>query len=251
MKRWAALGLSLLFLALSPVREVRPAAGTEAVDTTKYIALTFDDGPRPGTTGRLLEELARRGVHATFFLIGRQIPGNEDLIRQMALFGHQIGVHTYDHVLLEGEDEYTVRQQVRQTERLLDRILETEGDWWLRPPYGAMTQREAAWVETPMIQWTIDPEDWRDEDAQRVTEHILERAGPGTVPEDHSLPAELRPDGGTGDGNSPFHARITAERGAGNGGDSGGIVPGILTISAARGRRRFRAPVSPSPAARI
>ena len=181
MKRWAALGLSLLFLALSPVREVRPAAGTEAVDTTKYIALTFDDGPRPDTTGRLLEELARRGVHATFFLIGRQIPGNEDLIRQMALFGHQIGVHTYDHVLLEGEDEYTVRQQVRQTERLLDQILETEGDWWLRPPYGAMTQREAAWVETPMIQWTIDPEDWRDEDAQRVTEHILERAGPGEV----------------------------------------------------------------------
>ena len=46
----------------------------------------------------------------------------------------------------------------RQTERLLDQILETEGDWWLRPPYGAMTQREAAWVETPMIQWTIDPE---------------------------------------------------------------------------------------------
>ena len=180
MKRWAALGLSLLFLALSPVREVRPAAGTEAVDTTKYIALTFDDGPRPDTTGRLLEELARRGVHATFFLIGRQIPGNEDLIRQMALFGHQIGVHTYDHVQLTGLSRADFDAQVDKTRQLLKQVL-GHNDFLLRPPYGALDAGVRAMAGCPIILWSIDPEDWGDRDTAREVEHILENARDGSI----------------------------------------------------------------------
>ena len=60
----------------------------------KYIALTFDDGPRADTTGRLLDGLSARGAAATFFIIGAQVEGNEYLLCRMAADGHQIGNHT-------------------------------------------------------------------------------------------------------------------------------------------------------------
>ena len=67
------------------------------VEGPKYVALTFDDGPRRDTTSVLLDGLLERGVSATFFVIGRQIPGNEDLLRRMRAEGHQVGNHTYLH----------------------------------------------------------------------------------------------------------------------------------------------------------
>ena len=74
----------------------------ELTGEPKYVALTFDDGPRPGTTDRLLDGLLERDAAATFFVIGEQVRGNEALLRRMAAEGHQIGIHTYDHVELKG-----------------------------------------------------------------------------------------------------------------------------------------------------
>ncbi len=180
MKKWAAAVLCLLFLLLSPARELRLASQTGELALDRAIALTFDDGPRASTTSRLLDGLAQRGVHATFFLIGEQIPGNEAIVQRLAQEGHQIGVHTYDHIRLEGESAETVRQQMARTDRLLTDLL-GPGEWWLRPPYGQFTRREAAWIDVPAIQWTIDPEDWRYKDAERVARHILQQAEPGAV----------------------------------------------------------------------
>ena len=181
MKKWAALLLCALFVLASPAREVRQVWETQPVEAGKYIALTFDDGPSAATTPRLLEGLADRGVRATFFLIGSQIPGNEEIVRRMDQDGHQIGVHTYDHVVLAGAEETAVREQIGKTEALLTEILGEGGDWWLRPPYGRVTAREAAWISTPMMQWTVDPEDWKVRDAEKVTAHILEHAGEGEI----------------------------------------------------------------------
>ena len=180
MKKWAAAVLCLLFLLLSPARELRLASQTGELALDRAIALTFDDGPRASTTSRLLDGLAQRGVHATFFLIGQQIPGNEAIVQRLAQEGHQIGVHTYDHIRLEGESAETVRQQMARTDRLLTDLL-GPGAWWLRPPYGPFSRREAAWSVVPAIQWTIDPEDWRYKDAERVARHILQQAEPGAV----------------------------------------------------------------------
>ena len=62
------------------------------------VALTFDDGPHPVYTKKLLDGLKRRGIRATFFVVGENISGNEELIRRMADEGHVIGNHTYGHV---------------------------------------------------------------------------------------------------------------------------------------------------------
>jgi len=66
----------------------------------KEIVLTFDDGPWPGTTQRVLAALAHECVHATFFLLGRNVAAHPELVRRIAAEGHTVGSHTYSHRLL-------------------------------------------------------------------------------------------------------------------------------------------------------
>ena len=183
-RRWARYGailLAVLLLAACGGGEdaVSAGGGAEIPDAaeTKYIALTFDDGPRRDTTGPLLDGLRERGVSATFFVIGRQIPGNEDLLERMQAEGHQIGNHTYDHTRLLTAEPDKVVEEIHKTEVLLTELL-GEGDYWLRPPYGAIGKTRAALVKTPMIHWTVDPEDWKTLDAAQVTEHVVSHAEP-------------------------------------------------------------------------
>ncbi len=149
----------------------------ELVEEPRYVALTFDDGPRRDTTSVLLDGLLERGVPATFFVIGRQIPGNEDLLKRMKAEGHQIGNHTYDHTRLLTAEPDKVVEEIHKTEVLLTELL-GEGDYWLRPPYGAIGKTRAALVKTPMIYWTVDPEDWKTLDAAQVTEHVVSHVEP-------------------------------------------------------------------------
>lgn len=89
--------------------------GAPAAETgQKLIALTFDDGPRRSTTTALLDGLAQRGVNATFFLIGEQLVNNEDVVQRMDAEGHQIGIHTFDHVKLTGLSKTDFDAQVDQ-----------------------------------------------------------------------------------------------------------------------------------------
>lgn len=150
------------------------------VETPKYVALTFDDGPRASTTGPLLNGLAERGVTATFFVIGQQIPGNEDLLRRMKADGHQIGNHTYSHVRLLTAERNAVVEEIHKTEVLLQSAL-GPGEWWLRPPYGMMDRQRAELVKTPMIYWTVDPEDWKLLDSAKVVEQVCSQVQPGDI----------------------------------------------------------------------
>ena len=63
----------------------------------KVVYLTFDDGPHPPETERVLDVLRERGVRATFFLIGSKVSGNEAVLRRMLEEGHALGLHTYSH----------------------------------------------------------------------------------------------------------------------------------------------------------
>ena len=89
---------ALAALCLAGGEAVPADSGAEIPAGEKYVALTFDDGPRRGTTDRLLDGLGERGVKATFFLIGEQIEANAALVTRMAEEGHQIGNHTWSHV---------------------------------------------------------------------------------------------------------------------------------------------------------
>ena len=146
----------------------------------KLIALTFDDGPRRSTTTRLLDGLSERGVQATFFLIGAQIEGNEDVIRRMDNEGHQIGIHTYDHVKLTGLNRADFDAQVEKSRMLLKETL-GHNDFLLRPPYGMLDDSVKAWAGCPIILWSIDPEDWDDKNADREVQQIVSEAQDGSI----------------------------------------------------------------------
>ena len=95
-----ALALFLPFLALETDRRMTVAlpvdgpAEVEQEQETKFIALTFDDGPHPSYTEQLLDGLKERGVHATFFVTGEHAQLHPDIIRRMQAEGHIIGNHT-------------------------------------------------------------------------------------------------------------------------------------------------------------
>ena len=182
-RRWTAFVCALALLSVFSSQE--PAQRTDAaveleVDGPPLVALTFDDGPRRSTTGPLLEGLALREVSATFFLVGNRIPGNEELIREMAQEGHQIGVHTYGHVMLTGLSRSEFDAQVGKTRALLAGVL-GEGEFWLRPPYGSVDQTTAEWAGSPLVLWSVDPEDWKDQDVDRIVASVVEHVSDGDI----------------------------------------------------------------------
>lgn len=179
----SALGLLLLTVwAAAPwvASAAAPAAVWTLAETPKLIAITFDDGPRRSTTTALLDGLAQRGVKATFFLIGAQLEHNEDLIRRMDAEGHQIGIHTYDHVSLAGLSKADFDAQVAVTRQKLMDILGHDG-FLLRPPYGAVDAAVRRNAGCPIILWSIDPEDWKDRNAAREVEHAASNARDGSI----------------------------------------------------------------------
>lgn len=156
-----------------------PLTGGET-EQRRLIALTFDDGPRRSTTTALLDGLAERGVKATFFLIGAQVEDNRDVVRRMDREGHQIGIHTYDHVQLTDLNRADFDAQVEKSRATLKAVLD-HNDFLLRPPYGILDDSVKAWVGCPIILWSIDPEDWRDQDAQRVIGEVVSEARDGGI----------------------------------------------------------------------
>ena len=186
MKKWAMLWLMVLGLAvwLPWKEESIVSAGGNGVmilpDNVPVVALTFDDGPKASTTTRLLEGLALREVPATFFLVGSRVAEEEDLVRQMAEAGHQIGVHTYDHVMLT---ELTPQIYAEQVERTRNQLIELlgEGEYWLRPPYGLMDETLSQWEPGPLILWSVDPEDWDDRNTARIVREVLAEVEDGSI----------------------------------------------------------------------
>ena len=146
----------------------------------KYIALTFDDGPRADTTGRLLDGLSARGAAATFFIIGAQVEGNEYLLCRMAADGHQIGNHTYSHTRLTTVDTEHMVEEINKSEVVLREVVGSR-TFWLRPPYGQMDTKRAKEVKTPMIYWTVDPQDWKLLDAAKLVDAVVNHVQSGDI----------------------------------------------------------------------
>ena len=111
-----------------------------SADIPPEIALTFDDGPHPVYTKKLLDGLRKRGVKATFFLIGENIEGNEELVKQMAEDGHLIGNHTWSHnARFPLRGERFVREEVERGAKAVGKAANLAGSKRIklfRPPFG-------------------------------------------------------------------------------------------------------------------
>ena len=170
----------LTALCLTGGDAVPAEGGAEIPAGEKYVALTFDDGPRRCTTERLLDGLKERGARATFFLIGQQIEDNADLVARMAEEGHQLGNHTWSHQRLDNASTENALQEIRQTEEALEALC-GPGPYWLRPPYGQVSPGFESQAGVPMVKWSVDPRDWESRDADKVTQAILENVKPNSI----------------------------------------------------------------------
>ena len=144
------------------------------------IAITFDDGPRRNTTEKLLDGLRERGVKATFFLIGKNIVGNEDVILKMKQDGHLIGNHTYTHTQLTTITYAAAIHEVAQTNELIYEIT-GETPAYIRPPFGSYTLKMQLEINITEVMWTIDPNDWNTANVNDVVNSVVNNAKCGDI----------------------------------------------------------------------
>lgn len=180
LKRLAALLALLLFLPGCKPKTVQTAACTEDTEPTAYMALTFDDGPSQKYTPQLLDGLKERDVHATFFLVGNLAEVNDALVWRIAAEGHQIGNHSYDHAQLSEMTEWETKQDIKKCDEILRDIL-GQGDYWVRPPYGMMTEGECACMDTPLIKWSVDTEDWKSKNVDSILDILYRDCFDGCI----------------------------------------------------------------------
>ena len=146
----------------------------------KIAYLTFDDGPRRGTTTRLLDGLRERGANATFFLVGERLAGNEDLVLRMQAEGHQVGTHTWSHIRLDGTAPAAQLRDIQAAQNAVCKLLDTDS-CWLRPPYGLIDPAVRTGVTVPMVHWSVDPRDWESRDTAKVVRSVLKDVQPGDI----------------------------------------------------------------------
>lgn len=155
-----------------PATEEPTTAKPKYSSSDKLIALTFDDGPRSSTTNRVLDLLERSGGVATFFLVGYNIPDNAEVIKRAAAMGCSIGNHTKDHKILTKCSADTIKAQVNGVNSLL-RDMGVEPTLF-RAPGGAFKGIKDQ-IGMPLIQWSIDTEDWKYKDASHKGRSAEER----------------------------------------------------------------------------
>jgi peptidoglycan/xylan/chitin deacetylase (PgdA/CDA1 family) len=147
------------------------------------IALTFDDGPTPGVTERILDELKRRELKATFFMIGQNIVAAPDLARRVLAEGHEIGNHTATHPKLTTLPEAEVEAEIQKTQDIIADRLHYRSAWF-RPPYGLLRQNQAHLLQARKLRivlWNVDPGDWAQPGEARITGTILSETKPGSI----------------------------------------------------------------------
>jgi peptidoglycan/xylan/chitin deacetylase (PgdA/CDA1 family) len=127
------------------------------------IALTFDDGPNPASTPRLLEILASRHVRATFFLIGDYVRREPGLTRELLAAGHTVGNHTMHHLWLARHPERVIREELLACNQVLEDTI-GEPVRLFRPPHGARRPavfRAAQELGLEVVQWNLMVGDWK------------------------------------------------------------------------------------------
>ena len=180
---WATIIFFLLFNIVVNASE----------DSQKMIAFTFDDGPNPVYTERLLDGLAARNAKATFFVVGERLDFNakksntkkcRELVARMAKEGHTVGNHSYSHCWLSKTDPAKVRFELEKTSQLIQEITGMEVKY-MRPPGGSSLT--APWVReiaAPMITvcWgNYDTKDWKNRDVDSMVKMITENTHDGDI----------------------------------------------------------------------
>ena len=171
------------------LRNVVPAAawrslGTFCVDTSStQFALTYDDGPHPLHTPRILDVLAAHHATATFFVLAEPARANPDIIRRIVADGHELGLHGADHTSLLTMSTSEARARVARARDDIEPLGGTPLALY-RPPYGQHTFAQARAIDRLGLEvavWSADAMDWVDDPEERIAARAWHGVHPGGV----------------------------------------------------------------------
>ena len=151
--------------------------------TERVVALTFDDGPSPWHTPKVLNELDRYHVKATFFMMGRNVERYPDIARDVLRRGHEIGNHSYSHPRLILMSPRRVRDEIERTDKLLRNIGVT-GEIYFRAPHASkfiVLPCVLVQMGKVNVMGDVSAEEWRQRPAAIMTESILRGVRPGSI----------------------------------------------------------------------
>ena len=146
------------------------------------VALTFDDGPSP-YTNQILDLLEQHDARATFFVLGYRIQGGRNTLIRAADMGSEVAGHSWNHARLANLSDADIAEQILSTSRAIELVTGTRVNIY-RPPFGQTNERVrrvSAELGYAIINWTVDPLDWRYRDADVLYEHIKNYVSDGDI----------------------------------------------------------------------
>lgn len=155
--------------------------------TKKQVIFTFDGGSGAESGEKILEVLKKHNVTGTFFLTGKFVEANPELVRKIVAEGHQVFNHTYNHPYLTKISDGEIAKELEKMNAILESTANVSSKPFFRPPYGdrdAKVLAAAAKAGYRSVYWTIDALDWKEESgetAAQVKNRILLNASPGTI----------------------------------------------------------------------
>ncbi len=179
-----AMGIFFILVAVLPRgdfygrvwNELPPGSG-------KKVALTYDDGPYPPYTEELLAVLATEKVPATFFLVGANAQAHPQIVKKIIQQGHEIGVHTLNHIDLLKLDEAQQREQIVQGKNILEQLSGRKVGLF-RPPHGfrdfqVMNLLQQA--DLKIVNWSVLSKDWLNPPPEVIATRTLQHVQPGAI----------------------------------------------------------------------
>ena len=155
----------------------------------KVVALTFDDGPNPATTNQALDTLSKYGIKATFFVLGKNVSGNEEILKRMKADGHVIGNHSWSHPVLSKLSLDEAKKQITDTEDALTKVLGSSSKL-MRPPYGAITDDIRNSLDLSFIMWDVDSLDWKSKNETAILTEVQRQVKNGSIILMHDIHVE-------------------------------------------------------------
>ncbi|PJE94556.1 xylanase [Streptomyces carminius] len=191
-RRMRRLALPLLLSAGLCAGALGTTGTAQAVDATvitstqsggRTVSFTFDDGPDPTHTPRLLEVLRRHGVKATFCLWGDHVRQHPHLVRQIADDGHRLCNHSMAHQDMGGWSQQQVRQNLEQTNAVIRQAVPNAQITYYRAPYGSWGQspQVAASMGMQPLGWRMDIADWTPPGTAELVRRLMQGITPGAV----------------------------------------------------------------------
>ena len=152
----------------------------QAEKNKKVVALTFDDGPDGNTTPQALDILAKYKIKATFFVQGKNIAGNESILKRMQSEGHEVGNHSWNHPILTKLSLEDAKKQLTDTEDAITKVL-GKSSKLMRPPYGAISDDIRNSLDLSFIMWDVDSLDWKSKNEAAILTVIQRQVSNGSI----------------------------------------------------------------------